>query len=134
MQSFVFITYTKDNYDNSKINTHWKFRVKNVTWIYFSSVQLLRRVWLFATQWTTSCQVSLSITNSQGVPKFMSIESVMPSNHLILHHSLLLLPSVFPSTRVFSNKSVIRIRWPNPISYGLRVLFVANEGINTIFI
>ena len=69
----------------------------------FSSVQLLSHVQLFATPWTAACQASLSITNSQSLPKCMSIELVMSSNHLILCHSLLLLPSLCPSTRVFSN-------------------------------
>ena len=78
-----------------------------------SSIQLLSRVQLFATPWTAAHQASLSITNSQSLLKRMSIESAMPSNHLILCHPLLLLPSVFPSIRVFSNESVLRIRWPN---------------------
>ena len=77
-----------------------------------SSVQLLSRVRLFATSWTAACQVSLSITNSQSLPKLMSIESVMPSNHLILCCHLLLLPLIFPSVRVFSNESALCIRWP----------------------
>ena len=79
----------------------------------FSSVQSLSRVRLFATPWTTARQASLSITNSQSPPKPMSIKSVMPSNHLILCHPLLLLPSIFPSIRVFSNESALRIRWPS---------------------
>ena len=78
----------------------------------FSSVQSLSRVQLFVTPWTTAHQPSLSITNSQSPPKLMSIKSVMPSNHLILCHSLLLLPSIFLSIRVFSNESALRIRWP----------------------
>ena len=78
----------------------------------FSSVQLLRHFWLFATQWSAACQASLSITNSRSPPKPMSIESVMPSSHLILCHPLLLLPSIFPSIRVFSNESALHIRWP----------------------
>ena len=78
----------------------------------FSSVQLLSHVWLFATPWTAVCQASLSITSSQSLLKFMSIKLVMPSNHLILCHPLLLLPSIFPSIRVFSNESVFCIRWP----------------------
>ena len=78
----------------------------------FSSVQLLTHVLLFATPWTTACQTSLSITNSQSLLKLMSIESVMSSNHLILCHPLYLLPSIFPSIRVFSDESVLRIRWP----------------------
>ena len=82
----------------------------------FSSVQLLSCVWLFATSWTLAHQASLSITNSQSPPKPMSIESVMPSNHLILCHPLLLLPSIFPSVRVFSNESALHIRWPKLFS------------------
>ena len=78
----------------------------------FSSVQSLSRVQLFATPWTTARQTSLTITNTQSLLKLMSIESVMLSNHLILCHPLLLLPSIFPSIRVFSNESVLRIRWP----------------------
>ena len=77
----------------------------------FSSVQLLSRVWLFATLWSASCQAPLSITNSQSSPKLMSIESVMPSSHLILCCPLLLLPPIPPSIRVFSNKSTLRMRW-----------------------
>ena len=79
--------------------------------VQFSSVQSLSHVQLFAARWTAACQASLSITNSQSLLKLMSIESVMPSNHLILCHPLLL-PSLFPSIRVFSNESVLRIRWP----------------------
>ena len=78
----------------------------------FSSVQSLSRVWLFTTPWTAAHQASPSITNSQSLPKLMSIESVMPSNHLILCRPLLLLPSIFPSIRVFSNESALCIRWP----------------------
>ena len=73
------------------------------------SVQLLSHVWLFATPWTAAHQASLSITNSRSLPKLMSIESVMPSNHLILCHPLLLLPLIFPSIRVFSNESALHI-------------------------
>ena len=76
------------------------------------SVQLLSRVWLFATPWTAARQASLSITNSWSLPKLMSIESVMSCNHLILCHPLLFLPSIFPSIRVFSNESIFCIRWP----------------------
>ena len=82
-----------------------------------SSVSSLSRVRLFATPWTAACQASLSITNSRSPPKPMSIESVMPSNYLILCHPLLFLPSIFPSIRVFSNESVLRIRWPNYWSF-----------------
>ena len=78
----------------------------------FSSVQLLSHVGLFATPWTEAWQASLSIVSSQSLLKLMSIESVMPSNHLILCHPLLLPPSIFPRIRVFSNGSVLHIRWP----------------------
>ena len=81
------------------------------------SVQLLSCVWLFATSWTAVHQASLSITNSQILLKFMSIKSVMPSNHLILCHPLLFLPSNFPSIRVFSSESFVHIRWPNYWSF-----------------
>ena len=77
----------------------------------FSSVPSLSHVWLFATPWTAACQAFLFITSSQSLLKLMSIESVIPSSHLILCHSLLL-PSVFPSIRVFSNESVLHISWP----------------------
>ena len=76
------------------------------------SIQLLSRVQLFSTPWTVACQASLSIMNTQSLCKLMSSESVMPSNHLILCHPLLLLPSIFPSIRVFSNESSLYIRWP----------------------
>ena len=79
---------------------------------WFSSVQPCSHVQLFTTPWTAACQTSLSITNSQSLLKLMSITLVMPSNHLILCHPLLLLPSIFPSISVFSNESVLCIRWP----------------------
>ena len=78
-----------------------------------SPVQSLSHVRLFATPWTAARQASLSITISQNLLKFTSIESVIPSNYLILCHPLLLLPSIFPSIRVFSNESALRMRWPN---------------------
>ena len=86
-----------------------------------SSVQSLSLVWLFATPWTTACQASLSITNSQSLLKLLSIESVMPSNHLILCHPLTLLPSIFLSIRVFSNESVLPIRWPKYWSFSFSI-------------
>ena len=86
----------------------------------FSSVQPLSRVQLFATPWTAACQASPSITNSQSLLKLKSIESVMPSNHLILCYPLLL-PSVFPSIRVFSNESVLPIRWPKYWSFSFSI-------------
>ena len=86
-----------------------------------SSVQLLSHVWLFVTPWTTAHHASLSITNSWSPPKPMSIESVMPSNHLILCRPLLLLPSIFPSIRVFSNESALHIRWPKYWSFSFNI-------------
>ena len=80
--------------------------------VQFSSVQSLSHVWLFVTPWTTAHQASLSNTNTQNLLKLKSIELMMPPNHLFLCHPLLLLPSIFPSTRVFSNESVLCIRWP----------------------
>ena len=87
----------------------------------FSSVQSLSHVWLFVTPWIAACQASLSITNSRSSFKLMSIESVMPSNHLILYHPLLLLPSIFPNTRVISNKSSLRIRRPKYWSFSFNI-------------
>ena len=89
------------------------------TLIEFSSVQSISCVRLLATPWTTARQSSLSITNSQSWPKFMSIELVMPPYHLILCCPLLLLPSIFPSITVFSNKSVLPIRWPKNWSFSI---------------
>ena len=86
--------------------------VKRIISVQFSSVPLLSRVQLFATPWTAACRASLSITNWKSLPKPMSIESVMPSNNLILCCPLLLLPSIFPSIRVFSNESALHMRWP----------------------
>ena len=85
-----------------------------------SSIQSLSHVRLFATPWTIAHQASLSITNSRSLPKPMSIESVMPSNHLILCHPLLLLPSVIPSIRIFSNESVLYIQWTKYWSFSFR--------------
>ena len=84
-----------------------------------SSVQSLSRVRLFVTPWTTACQASLSITNLRSLLKLMSIELVMPSNLLILYHPLLLLPSIFPSFRVFSSESALCITWPKYWSFSL---------------
>ena len=85
--------------------------------VQFSSVQSLSHVQLFATPWTAACEAFLSITNSQSLLKLTSIESVMPSNHFILCHPLLLPPSIFTSIRVFSNESALRIRWPKYWSF-----------------
>ena len=86
-----------------------------------SSVQSLSRVQLFATPWTAACQASLSITSSRSLLKLMSIQLVMPSSHLILCHPLLLPPSIFPRIRVFSNESVLRIRWPKYWSFSFSI-------------
>ena len=87
----------------------------------FSSVQSLSHVQLFVTPWTAACQASLSITNSQSLLKLMSCDSVMPSNHLILCHPLLLPHSIFPSIRVLSNESVLCIRWPKYWSFSFNI-------------
>ena len=89
--------------------------------VQFSSVQSLSRVRLLAAPWTAARQASLSITNSQSLLKLMSIESMMPSNHLILCHPLLLSPSIFHSIRVFSNESALRIRWPKYWSFSFNI-------------
>ena len=94
-----------------KINCHLSSVWCDVC-VQFSSVQSLIRVQLFVTPWIAACQASLSITNSRSSPKLMSIQSVMPSSHLILCRPLLLLPSIPPSIRVFSNESTLRMRWP----------------------
>ena len=87
----------------------------------FSSIQLLSHVWLFVTPWPAARQASLSITNYWSLLKLMPIESVMPSNHLILCHPLLLLPSIFPSIRAFPNESVLCIRWPKYWNFSFNV-------------
>ena len=98
----------------------------------FSSVQALTPVWLFATPWTTTPQASLSITNSQRLLKLTSIMTVMPSNHLILCHPLLILPSIFPSIRVFSNEFVLWIRWQKYWSFSFSIS-PSNEYSGLIF-
>ena len=87
----------------------------------FSSGRSLSSVWLFETLWTAALQASLSITNSRSPPKPMSVELVMPSNHFILCRLLILLPSIFPSNRVFSNESVLHIRWPKYWSFSFSI-------------
>ena len=106
-------------------------RQNSVKQLSFSSVQLLSRVRLFATPWTAARQASLSITNSWSPPKPMSIELMMPSNHLILCHPLLLLRSIFPSIRVFSNESVFRIRCPKYWSFSFNIT-PSNEHLGLI--
>ena len=94
---------------------------RNIVLLQFISVQSLSHVQLFVTPWTAACQASLSITNSRSLLKPMSLESVMPSSHLILCCPLLLLPSIFPSIRVFSSESVLRIRWPRYWSFSFSI-------------
>ena len=100
--------------------------------VQFSSVQSLSHVWLFVTPWIEACQASLSITNSQSSPKLMSIESLMPSNNLILCHPLLLLPPIPPSIRVFSNESTLSIRRPKDWSFSFSIS-ISNEHPGLIY-
>ena len=102
-------------YVESKICYKWTYLLSR------NRLQSFSRVWLFATPWTAALQASLSITNSRSPPKPMSIELVMPSNHLNLCRPLLLLPSIFPSVRVFSNESALRIRWPKCWSFSFNI-------------
>ena len=99
--------------------------------IQFSSVQSLSHVQLFATPWTAACQASLPITNSWSLLKLVSIESVMPFNHLILCLPILLLPSIFPSIRVFSNESSLHNRWPRYWSFNFNIS-PSNEHLGLI--
>ena len=96
------------------------------------SVQSINCVWLFVTPWTAACQASLSIANSRSLLKLMSIESVMSSSRFILCHPLLLPPSIFPSIRVFSNESVLPIRWPDYWSFSFNIS-PSNEYSELIF-
>ena len=101
----------------------------SISFVLFSSVELLGRVWLFVTPWTAARQASLSITNFGSLLKLMFIESVMPSNYMILCHPLLPLPSIFPSIRIFSNESVL-IRWPKYCSFDFSIsLFNEYSGL-----
>ena len=99
----------------------WILYIRFLEVLQCSSVQSLSHVQLFVTPWTAACQASLYITNSQSLLKLMPIESVMPSNHLILCHPALLPPSIFPSIRVFSNESVLCIRWPKYWSFSFSI-------------
>ena len=107
--------------------SHWIFfNETSRTWASVSSVQSFSRVWLFVTTWAAAHQDSLTITNSCGLLKLMSIESVMPSNYLMLCHILLLLPPTLPSIRVFSNVSILHIRWPKHCSFSF-IISTSNE-------
>ena len=112
---------TINNYKHIKKQKRPQIQNLTLQFKELSSVQLLSCVPLFATSWTAACQVSLSITNFRSPPKLMFIEPVMPSNHLILCRPLLLLPSIFPSIRVFSNESALRIRWPKYWSFSFNI-------------
>ena len=108
----------KDFLNSTKVS-HRLFSI--IPSVHFISVQLLSNIWLFVTPWTTTHQASLFITNFQSLFKRMSVESVMLSNHVILCCPLLLLPSVSPSIRVFSNESVLHIRWPKYWSFSFSI-------------
>ena len=97
------------------------FQVKTYVETKFSWIQSYSCVWVFVTPWVAACQASLSITNSWSLLQLMSIESVMPSNHVILCHPFLLPPSIFPSIRVFSNEPVLCIRWPKYWSFSFSI-------------
>ena len=114
-----------NGFQNTFLNTHLK------AFLTFSSVKSLSHVRLFATPWTTTCQTSLSISNSWSLPRPMSIVLVMPCNRLILCDPLLLLPSTFPSIRVFSNESVLCIRWPKYWSFSFNIS-PSNEHLGLI--
>ena len=108
----------------SSIRSKYSFNKKSLVscfYVHKCSVQFLSHVWLLAIPWTTALQASQSINNSWSLLKIMSIESVMPSNHFILCCPLLLLPSIFPSIRVFSNESVLHIRWPKYWSFSFNI-------------
>ena len=126
-QSWILLTniFTFDFYSSSsKASIFFIF-----FFFWFSSIQSFSHVWLFATPWITAFQASMSITNSRSLPKPISIESVMPSSHLILHHPLLLLPSILPSIRVFSNESALLMRWPKHWSFCFRRLVLRSLNI-----
>ena len=115
----LFLMYSKNHCKTNRVLLYGGVSSQNV--LQFSSVQSLSRVQLFATPWIAACQASLTITNSRSLLKLRSIESVMASSHLILCRPLLLLPSIPPSIRVFSNESALRIRWPKYWSFSFSI-------------
>ena len=122
LSDFTFTLTCIQITDAKEIGQHsFQFSSLKFTSVQFRSVQLLSHVWLFATPWTAAHQASLSITNPQSLLKLVSNESVMPSNHLILCRPLFLPPSIFPSIRVFSNESVLCIRWPKYWSLSISI-------------
>ena len=124
---WTFLTLWPHDFSQPKLELCWPPKPPLE---YVGIVQSLRCVWLFATPWTAACQVSLPFTISQSLLKLMSIESVMPSNHLILFCPLLLRPSIFPSIRVFSNESALCIRQPKYWSFSVSP---SNEYSGLIF-
>ena len=118
----LFLAYVSKllNYFFKSSITVFKSAFTQLFYIQFSSVQLLSHVQLFATPWTAACEASLFKTNSWSLPRLMSIESVMPSNHLICH-PLLLLHSIFHTIRVFSNDTTLHIRWPKYWSFSFNI-------------
>ena len=124
IQWFLNQSHIRNNwkpFKNHLLNLRWVPGFGNFSKSSIVVVQWLSHIQLFATLWTAARQASLSVTNSQILLKLMSIKSVMPSNHLILCHPLLLLPTIFPSIRVFSNESTLRIRWPKYWSFSFNI-------------
>ena len=118
----------KDSSDSIRLDRQYT-QISNPS-VQLSSVQLLSHVQIFVTSWTVACQASLSITNFWSLLKLMYIELVMPSNHLILCHPLLLLPLIFPSITVFSNESALHIRWPKYWSLSFSISpSIENSGL-----
>ena len=126
-KGYQFSIFIRRTYADAKTPILWPPDVKNqLIWNDPDAGVTKSQTWLsdwteLATPWTAACEASLSITNSQSLLKFMSIESVMPSNHLILYCPLLLLASIFPSIRVFSVESFLRVRWPKYWSFSLSI-------------
>ena len=121
MNKITSLTWLEHFRSNYSLTFYFSYTLHTGFTFNLSSVQSLSRVRLFVTPWTAARQASRSTTNSRSQPKPMSIESVMPSNHLILCHPLLLLPSIFPSIRGFSNESALRIRWPKDWSFSFNI-------------
>ena len=120
----IQLFYTSPNSCNTSkrlLFINWWMDGEKIHHLLHCSVQSLSRVWLFATPWTTAHQASLSITNSQSLPKLMSIETVMAPIHLILCRPVILLPSIPPSIRVFSNESALHVRWPKYRSFSFDI-------------
>ena len=116
-----FLLYNNTNQPEFYIQQNIYIYIYIYIFFFFFSIQSLSCVWLFVTPWTAACQPSLSITKSRSLLKLMSIESAMSSNHLLLCRPLLLLPSIFPSIRVFSNETVLCIKWPKDSSFSFSI-------------